>query len=389
MSRRASGEGSFNKQPDGTWRARLGYTCPNTGVYRRAAFYGPSRAVVAQKLEAFRVNGFQQEKERFQRSMTVSEWCDHWLTVSIPSGASVRESTLLSYQAIVRRYVDEDPIGQVPLARLTARDIEHWLLRLRGINHHRHGNVVPLAPATIHRIYRVLAQALRRAHQQDLVRVNPAAQVRAPSREAPEASFLTRDELEAVMRTAGSTASYAAVVVLGTTGLRRGELLAMRWEDVDLESATLRVQWTLTRTSRGLLPGPPKTKGSIRAVPLAPVAVRALRSHRANQLREFLQGVRAESPYVFAEADGTFMSPHRLVADVSRASKMAGISTKVTPHTLRHTVATLLLENGVNARVVADWLGHSSPRITLEVYAHATRSAFDDARDVISRAIGQ
>lgn len=189
---------------------------------------------------------------------------------------------------------------------------------------------------------------------------------------------------------AASETRYAAILtVIATTGLRKGEALALHWEDVDFEQRTIRVRRTLSRVNGALIRTEPKTEKSKRSVPLRSAAERVLREHRQAQREEKIKAanVWADTGFVFTTETGHPMDPRNVLRAITTAAKKVGL-VGVNVHTLRHSAATYWLENGVHLRAVADLLGHSSTRITGDIYAHTSDEAASKAMDSLGEALG-
>jgi len=182
------------------------------------------------------------------------------------------------------------------------------------------------------------------------------------------------------------------------TGMRRGELLGLKWADVDLDTSTIRVRRTLTRTENGkrVALGEPKTKKSRRTVRLTPVATDALGRHRARQAEEKLKAgeLYADQDLVFADEGGGLINPSNLrqrsfASLLRRAFGEGGDATRITFHDLRHTCASLLFQRNVHPKFVQELLGHASVAITLDTYSHMLPGMGGEAADAIGDALGQ
>ena len=174
-----------------------------------------------------------------------------------------------------------------------------------------------------------------------------------------------------------------------TTGLRQGELLGLKWEDVDLEDAVLRVRRTLTRHKGRLLLSDPKTKRSRRTVQLTDTAVEALRAHLTHQMEEMgrLGDLYRDQGLVFATEKGTPVNPSNLrERSFAPLLKRAGLS-PIRFHDLRHTCATLLLSRNVNPKIVSEMLGHATVAITLDTYSHVLPSMQAHAAKALEDAL--
>ena len=179
--------------------------------------------------------------------------------------------------------------------------------------------------------------------------------------------------VSALLKAAEGHRHHAVLVLIAATGLRRGEALALRWADVDLDAGVLAVRGTLNRVTGKLVVSEPKTARSRRTVPLSPAAVALLRKHKTAQKRERLAAANqwTDTGLVFTTEVGTPIDPRNLLRTIQAAAHKAGI-TGVGVHTLRHSTATVWMESGVHIKAVCDLLGHSSISITGDIYGHTT-----------------
>lgn len=193
----------------------------------------------------------------------------------------------------------------------------------------------------------------------------------------------------AVLRAAEPSRYYPALALIASTGLRRGEALALRWNAVDLDAGMLRVAATINRIGGRLVITEPKTERSRRVVPLSPAMVDLLRRHRTAQMRERVRAVNQwqDSGLVFTTELGGPVDPRNLLRVIEAAAKQAKLS-GVGVHTLRHSAASMLLESGVHIKTAADLLGHSSVAITGDLYMHASDGAARAAVDGLSDTLG-
>src|SRR5919107_1856572 len=229
-----------------------------------------------------------------------------------------------------------------------------------------------LSPATVQKIHAVLHKALDQAASWSLVPRNPTESVKAPRPAPEEIRPLNREQAKALLEMARRERFEALYVLAVTTGLRQGELLGLKWEDVDLENSLIRVRRTLIRNRGRLLLGEPKTKRSRRTVRLTEAASQALKEHLARQIEQMerLGDLYEDQGLIFATQRGTLVNPTNL-----RKRSFAPILEKagllpIRFHDLRHTCATLLLSRNVNPKIVSEMLGHATIAITLDTYSH-------------------
>jgi integrase len=260
---------------------------------------------------------------------------------------------------------------------------------VRGL--HREKLDADLAPATVRKIHSTLHKALSQAVSDGLVPRN-AADVKAPRPAPDEMHPLSEEEARTFLETAQASGDRfeALYVVAITTGLRRGELLGLRWKDADLERGTLRVGRALVREGGRHALGETKTKRGRRQVNLTPRTVSALKGHRKRQLEETMRlaGLYKDHGLIFASTVGTPVNPENLVKRSFKPLLKSGGLPEIRFHDLRHTCATLLLGQGVHPKIVQELLGHATIAMTLDTYSHYLPSMGDQASGAMGEALG-
>ena len=245
-----------------------------------------------------------------------------------------------------------------------------------------------LSARTVHHHHRILSAALKQAVRWRMIAINPAEAVTPPKPEETEIEILNDKELVTLLRAAHGTRSYPAILLAATTGMRRGEVLAVRWRDIDIDAGVLTVNQAVEETKAGLRVKTPKTKRSRRNITLPALTVEALRRHRVRQLEDRLQlGLgRDHDGLVFTDLEGGLVRPPNLTKEFGRIVKRTDIR-RVTFHGLRHTHITNLLADGVNAKVVSERAGHSNVAITLQLYGHVIPNMQADAAARVDAAL--
>jgi integrase len=245
-----------------------------------------------------------------------------------------------------------------------------------------------LAQSTVRTIYTVLRSALDIAVRDGLLARNPAAAVRRPAVHRQDASYLSIDQAQRLLEEIRGDRLESLFRLMLATGLRRGEALALHWSDIDLERAVLRVRWTLTRTSKGLQLGEPKTEKSRRTVPLPRSTVEVLRAHRSRQSADQLAAAEVwqDSDLVFTTEIGTPLEPRNVLRQFDKLARRAGLR-NVHLHTLRHSTASFLLAAGTHTKVIQEHLGHSSYAITADIYSHVAPEQRREAADRLDEAL--
>lgn len=315
---------------------------------------------------------------------TVEHYLTQWLT-SIEG--TVSASALHAYRNHVETHITP-AIGKIRLTELRALHIEAavrtWQMKSAG----RRKEKVPLSSRTVGHVFATMRTALKRAVRQRSIAWNPCDGVDAPRVERKEMRSLDAAAAAALVKACSENTIGAAIVTSLGTGLRRGELLALRWGDVDLDAGTLTVQRAIERADRQSRFKDPKTKRSRRTISLPRFVVDRLRRHRterAQWLRAKGLGRLSAETLVFERAGEPWV-PNTFGTAFARALHDAGIP-HVRLHDLRHSFASMALAAGVDLKTVSSALGHSTISTTADVYAHVTDSLMRDAAEKIDEAI--
>ena len=375
--RRGNGEGSIYKRKDGRYEGKHTVQTP-TGPKRRSVF-GKTRGECARKLARAIVEA---EGRVFinDKKMTLGEYLERWLADAVRG--TIRESTRSRDAYLVRNHV-VPALGHLKLKSLIA-------LHLQGLYRDRLDS--GLSGSTVQKIHHVIHKALAQAVKWDLVARNVADLVKAPTPSQKEMRPLSAEEARSLLEAARGNRLEAFYVVALHTGMRRGELLGRKWDDVAPDASTLRVRRTQTREENGkrLALGEPKTKKSRRTVRLTPGARDALKRHRSRQAEERLAagGLYEDRGLVFAGKTGGLIDPSNLrLRSFLPLLKHAGLP-RITFHDLRHTCASLLFQRNVHPKFVQELLGHASVAITLDTYSHMLPGMGGEVTDAMNDALG-
>ncbi len=367
--KRGNGEGSVRRRPDGRWEARIAFE--REGRVVRRSVYANTRDDAARLLRA----AIKAEEEGLpvpDGRQTVATYLAEWLH---GSKSNLRPQTWRGYERDLRLHVVPF-IGRRRMAQLLPIDL-HRLYQARIDS--------GLSPTTVRHVHEILSKALGQAARWGLITRNPAALVQPPRRAHHEMQTLDADQTRALLETAHGDRLEAVYVLAVATGMRQGELLALRWRDVDLDTGRVRVIGTLD-WPRGAVPhiSEPKTARSRRQIQLAAAAVTALRQHRSRQAAERLatDGWRNELGLVFTNEPGRPVDASNLRRAFSKLLVRAGLP-RIRFHDLRHTAATLLLSRGVHPKIASEMLGHATVAFTLDVYSHVTETMQREAADAM------
>ncbi len=366
----------ITKRKDGLFQGT--YTAQTPDGPRRKYVYGRKYKDVERKLaEAMgdAAKGLVFDDE----NLNVGEYLDRWLSDAVRG--TVRESTFSRDKYLAINHI-KPSIGRIKLKNVSA-------LHLQSLYRDRLDS--GLSGSTVQKMHHVLHKALSQAVRWNLIPRNPADSVKAPTASTKEMHPLSAPEARRLLEAAREAGDrLEALYVLAIhTGMRRGELLGLKWDDIDLDGSTVRVRRTLTRKGTGYVLGEPKTKKSRRTVKLTQRAVEVLRIHRRRQLEEKLRaGVYEDSGLVFAGERGGLINPSNLrQRSFAPLLERAGLP-QITFHDLRHTCASLLFQKNIHPKFVQELLGHASVAITLDTYSHMLPGMGGEAADAMGEALG-
>ena len=375
MSRRGPNEGTIYQRKDGRWAAgvSIGY---GGGRRIRKWVLGQSRREVAEKLDGL----LKARREMLpipDQRQKLGPFLRHWLDeVAKPT---LRASTYKSYDDIIRLHLIPD-LGRIPLAKLAPADVQQFLNSKLASG---------LSPRRVQYLHAVLRRALVNAERWGLASRNVAKLVDPPRVPRHEIRPLTPEQARQLIEAAADNRLRALWIVALGTGMRQGELLALLWEDVDLDVRRLTVRATLARVDGKLVRLEPKTERSRRTVALPDVVVAALRGHRTRQRMERLvSGTRwVESGHVFTTTIGTPIEAAAVTRAFHSALTQAGLP-RTRFHDLRHAAATFLLAQGFTLEDAKNLLGHSSIVLTSNTYGHILEHRQRVVADGLGRVLG-
>lgn len=314
--------------------------------------------------------------------LSLNAYLDEWLeTAAKPKLAS---RTFDDYQRILNRYFRQS-IGQQRLDSIRAPDIQAVYTQMQEKG---------LGARTVRMAHSVIRSALAQALRWGMLAQNPATLVGLPKQRRQEKRALDPEEIRKLLAAGEGTRYGVLWGFMLATGCRPGEALGVRWQDLDIERATVTIRRTVSQPRPGRWElKEPKTPKSLRTIPLSPRLIRALVQHRRAQAEYRLQAGQAycaDLDLVFASETGRLIDATNLSArHFKPLIEKAGISEPetITMYTLRHTCATLALQAGVNVRVVAERLGHANASLVLDVYGHVLPGAQEEATAKIERAM--
>lgn len=314
-------------------------------------------------------------------NVTVAEYFREWMAADHHLSAK----TLERYKQLIEQQLIPH-LGNVPLQKLKPSQVQTWhstLLRGGG------KNGKPLSANTVRQAHRVLHRGLERAVEAEALSRNAAHPIKPPKVEAVEVEALTAGDMASVLgKLEGHPLHPIAALALGS-GMRRGELLALRWQDVDLAAKSVKVERSLEQTAAGLRFKSPKTRHGKRTISIPDSTVEILNAHRKRQL-ELRMALGLGKPdadaLIFCQPGGSPLTPDYL----SRDWRLAVKALKLPPvvfHALRHSHASALIASGLDVLTISRRLGHGSPVVTLTTYAHLFSKTDTAAANAIEAAL--
>ena len=358
MKRRGNHEGSIYKRADGRWVASitLGYESLKR---TRKSFYGKSRAAVAKQLSNA-ISDHQKGLPVTTEQMTVALYLKRWLR-DVIGPSDLKDRTKHDYADMVRLHLEPE-LGGIQLIKLAPLDIRAMLNRKRKAG---------LGPRRCQYIHAVLRLALGQAEGDGLVHRNVAKLVKVSGGPRVEIRPFTEEEARTFLAAVRDQRLEALYVTALTLGMRQGEILGLRWDDVDLDQGMLAIRRTLVRIN-GVVSFPePKTERSKRVLWLPQITINALHVHRTRQLEERLIAGSSwiDTRLVFTTETGEPLRDTNVTKAFQKLLSLAGLRHQRF-HDLRHAAASFLLAQGFELREIMGILGHSNLSLTADLYTH-------------------
>ena len=376
--RRKRGEGSVHLRKDGRWEGRVVVGYDDKGLPITKNVLAKTKTACLDKLKALQETCSGKPTEKLQPDMTFGEWMDFgYQNYSKPK---LRPTTQAGYENAIYKHIIPT-LGAIPLSELDTNEIQQFYAELK-----KNGRLIRaelyeegVSDRTVWSCHTRIKTALDRAVQDGLIHTNPAADCKLPPQGTKEMQLLSREEMQRFLIQAKEEGYYELFLLELATGLRRGEVLALQWDDLDCNTGALCVQRQVYRANGGLVVSAPKTKAALRTIVLPPSLL--------GVMKEYHQ--RIDSRWMFpspAKEDSPLEPAVR--KRLQTILKHAGCR-KVRFHDLRHLFVTTALENGMDVKTLSTIIGHVSAKTTLSVYTHVTDAMRQTAAAKIDRGIGK
>lgn len=378
--RRKRGDGSLHLRKDGRWEGRIVVGYDEKGLPKTKNVLAKTKSECNAKLKALKASlqGPREPKqEKPNVGMTFGAWLDRWYQRECKP--KIRPKTQADYENRIYQHIIPE-LGSIPLAKLTAADFQQFYNRLKeGGRLLRVDQYGPgLSDRMVKSCHVTCRAALDQAVAQGLILKNPALSCKAPVTRPREMQVLTGEKIQRLLIQAKEDNCFELLLLELTTGLRRGEILALQWEDLDFRTGTLRVERQVQRIQGMLVVSQPKTRASSRSILLPALVLEILAQCR--------QSVSSHWMFPSPKKEDSPLDPAAVRKKLSAVLKRAGCPA-ARFHDLRHTFATSALEHGMDVKTLSTVIGHVSSATTLNVYAHVTDEMRQKAADKIDRAI--
>lgn len=344
-----------------------------TGRRKRIVRYHTGRESEAEHIKSLLIAELEKGTYLEPATVTVSEWMDTWLQEYKKN--SLRPNTYALYVWHTGHFI-KPSIGNIPLQKLRPEHLQRLYNSLVEKK---------MSSRVVHQVHQLINAALKQAIKNRLIQNNPADATTKPPLKYKEIRVLTAEEQDKFLKALMQHPMGAAFITMLGTGLRRGEVLGLHWQDVNLDKKFLHVRRGIVAVKgQGIIAEEPKTKKGNRIVPLPKMIVEALKRHRDRLKKD---GMHREDGPVFPSSAGTYIWPRNFNRAFEAIRKELKIN-DISPHALRHTFATRLLELGEDMKVIQELLGHSKIGTTADIYTHVVeklkRTAVDRLDNVLS-----
>ena len=377
--KRKAGDGTVRQRKDGRWEGRIVIGYDDNGYPKTKNVLAKTKKECVEKLQKLKAECGGLKPERVRPEMSFGDWLTYWYENH--SKPKIRPTTQETYESRIRLHIIPE-IGGIPLNKLTQNDLQQFYGRLKQSGRKRFTDKYGegLSDRMVRMCHATCRSALEKAVQDGLIRVNPAIGCKLPPKKAREMQVLTREELQRFLIQAKFEDYYEVFLLDLATGLRRGELMALQWDDLNFKTGVLNVNKQVYDMRGQLQISTPKTKNSVRKIVLPPAVVAVLREYKetVDSRWMFPSPVKEDRP----------ITPGVVRKRLQFILEHAGCK-HVRFHDLRHTFATLALQNGMDVKTLSAMLGHVSAATTLDIYTHITDDMQRTAAANIDRGIGK
>lgn len=377
--KRKNGEGTVRLRKDGRWEGRYVVGYDDNGNPKTKNVLAKTKGECVEKLNKLKAELGGIKSDKIKADMPFGDWIDFWYQNY--TKPSIRPTTQLAYEQRIYNHIIPE-IGKIPLNKLSQNDLQQFYTRLKQTGRQKNADIYGegLSDRSVRGCHANCRSALDKAMRDGLIRINPAIGCKLPPKKAREMQVLTREEMQRFLIQAKEEGYFEIFLLELATGLRRGELLALQWDDLNFETGELRINKQIYRVRGELTVSAPKTKASIRTVVLPAELVAVLTAYKDTVESRWLfpSPVKEDSPYDPA----WIRKKMHLILEHAQCKQLRF-------HDLRHTFSTTALEHGMDVKTLSSILGHVSAATTLDIYTHITDTMQKKAAASIDRGISK
>ncbi|MBQ8860997.1 MAG: site-specific integrase [Ruminococcus sp.] len=376
-NRRKNGAGTLRKRADGRWEARVVVGYDENGYPKTKNVTSKSKAECQRKLNELKEQ-FESASNKCKSEMSFSDWLNFWFENY--SKPALRESTKDFYRNLIYNYIIPE-IGNVQLDKLKSSDLQQFYSKLKTSGRKTRTELFGegLSDRMVRSCHTTLKSALHKAVDEGLIRSNPAIGCKLPPKKAKEMQVLTNEEIQRFLIQAKEDGFYEFFLLELATGMRRGEILGLQWTDLNFKTGELHITRQASVVNGKLNISVPKTKTSDRIIILPKVLL--------DMLSEYKKSVNSKWLFPSPKNDDVPRNPVSMGKSLKKILERAECK-NIRFHDLRHTFATMALENGMDVKTLSAMIGHVSAATTLDVYSHLTDKMQIQASINIDRKIG-
>ena len=377
--KRKSGEGMLRKRSDGRWEARVVIGYDENNLPRTKNVTAVNKEKCLEKLEALKQEIGIIQNVKTKAEMHFNEWIDFWYQQYVK--ITLKQTTQSEYESLIYKHIIPE-IGNIKLNKFTQNDLQQFYSRLkvngRQIHTEIHGQ--GLSDRMVRACHTLCRKCLEKAVEENLIRTNPAKGCKLPPKKAKEMQVLAPDEMQRFIVQAKVDGYFELFVLELCTGMRRGEILGLQWDDLNMQTGELHISRQVVLVDGKFQISTPKTKSSVRTIIIPPDILKILAEYKK----------RINSVWIFPspKIKGVPLHPASVTSILDRILKRAECK-DIRFHDLRHTFATTALANGMDVKNLLSIIGHVSAQTTLDIYLHSTQEMQRQAANKIDRGIAK
>lgn len=377
MGRRGHGEGYIKKRKDGMLIKQISFGFDGVGKRVRKAVVGKTKEELLEAERKLRNEYAQKGFVPTTKITTLGEYLDEWLK---QTKSSIRASTYHFYETMVRLHI-KPYIAKLRIGKIQKPDIVRFYLRLEELDK---------SPRIRKAVHQTLKVACNYAVDMQIMTSSPMDRIKTPQYEARKMKIWSPQDIDLFLKAAASNFFFVLFVLALDTGMRQGELFGLRWADIDFKNRKVTVERSLSEV-RGVYALGQTKNGKTRIIDISDTTVAALKEYK----KQLTSAGRLNDELMFFNEAGSYLNKKnfdrhvwkKLLREAAKSAPEGYKFTRIRFHDMRHTVATVLLEKGIQPHVVSERLGHSSVQITLQIYAHVLPSQQRQAADVMEQSL--